>query len=176
MTGGPGKEHRTNKPPLGGRVQEKSKGDTMCLTTSQNPFHWHPSWLTNACTTRKDSESEGQTKDNPETNPITIKLETASHMAEQFSWVPLPYCSIPGHPFPIKSYCFVNRYVSSDNSFPSVRQEPTLGPWKGSLSCSITINILHLFKKVEESMNMTKKNMEDTKKSQKFFRDKIYIV
>ena len=25
-------------------------------------------------------------------------------MAEQFSWVPLPYCSIPGHPFPIMSW------------------------------------------------------------------------
>ena len=59
MTGGPGKEHRTNKPPLTRRVWEKSKGYTMCLTTSQNPFHWPPSWLTNVCTTRKDSESEG---------------------------------------------------------------------------------------------------------------------
>ena len=28
MTGGPGKEHRTNKPPPIGRVQERSKGDT----------------------------------------------------------------------------------------------------------------------------------------------------
>ena len=27
----------------------------------------------------------------------------ASHVAEQFSWVPLPYCSPPGCPFPIKS-------------------------------------------------------------------------
>ena len=75
---------------------------------------------------------EGLAKDNPETNPITIKLETAS-FAEQFSWVPLPYYSLPGCPFPIKSYCFVNTCVSSDNSFPSVRQEPTLGPWKRSL-------------------------------------------
>ena len=28
---------------------------------------------------------------------------------------------------------FVSTCVSSDNSFPSVRQEPSLGPWKGSL-------------------------------------------
>ena len=42
-------------------------------------------------------------KDNPETNPITIKPETASHAANLFSWVPLPYCSPPGRPFPIKS-------------------------------------------------------------------------
>ena len=57
-TGGPGKEHRTNKPPPTGRVQERSKGDTTCPTTSQNPPLWHPSWLNKACTTRKDSESD----------------------------------------------------------------------------------------------------------------------
>ena len=35
-------------------------------------------------------------------------------------------------PFPKKVSCFVNICVSSDNSFPSVRQEHALGPWKGS--------------------------------------------
>ena len=78
MTGGPGKEHETNKPPPTGRVQERSEGDITCLTTSQNPL-WHPSWQNKACTTRKDSESERLAKDNPETNPITIKPETVSH-------------------------------------------------------------------------------------------------
>ena len=101
MTGGPAKEHGTKKPPPTGRVQERSKGDTTYPTTSQNPL-WHPSWLNKACSTRKDSESEWLVKDHPETNPITIKPETASHVAEQF-WVLLPYCSPPGCPFPIKS-------------------------------------------------------------------------
>ena len=41
-TGGPSKEHRTNKPPPIGRVRERSKGDTTCPTTSQNPSLWHP--------------------------------------------------------------------------------------------------------------------------------------
>ena len=100
MTGGPGKEHGPNKPPPTGRVQERSRGDT---TTSQNPSRWHPSWLNKVCTTRKDSESEWLAKDNPETNAITIKPKTVSHVAELFSWVPLPYCSPPGCPFPIKS-------------------------------------------------------------------------
>ena len=131
-TGGPGKEHGTNKPPPTGRVRERLKGDTTCPTTSQNPSHWHPSWLNKACTTRKDSESEWSAKDNPETNPITIKPETVSHAAEQFSWVPLPYCSPPRCPFPNKISCFVSTCVSLDNSFPSVRQEPSFGPWKGS--------------------------------------------
>ena len=56
-TGGPGKKHGTNKPPPTGRVRERSKGDTTCPTTSQNPL-WHPSWLNKVFTTRKDSESE----------------------------------------------------------------------------------------------------------------------
>jgi len=43
MTGGPGKEHGANKPPPNGRVWERLKGDTTCLTTSQNPPLWHPS-------------------------------------------------------------------------------------------------------------------------------------
>ena len=36
-------------------------------------------------------------------------------------------------PFLNKISCFVSTCLSSDNSFPSVRQEPSYGPWKGSL-------------------------------------------
>ena len=114
-------------------VQERSKGDPTCPTTSQNPSLWHPSWLNKVCTTRKDSESEGLAKDNPETNPVTIKPETSSHVAEQFSWVPSPSCSPPGRPFPIKSLA-LSAHVSSNNSFLSVRQEPSFGP-----SCNIMV-------------------------------------
>ena len=39
------------------------------------------------------------------TNSTTIiNPETASHVAEQFSWVPLPCCSLPRRPFPIKPF------------------------------------------------------------------------
>ena len=38
------------------------------------------------------------------------------------TWVPLPN----------KVSCFVSTCVSSNNSFLSIRQEPTLGPRKGS--------------------------------------------
>ena len=55
-------------------------------------------WRCNACTTRKNPESEWSAKDNTETNPITIKPKTVSHMVEQFFWVPLPYYSPPGCP------------------------------------------------------------------------------
>ena len=36
-------------------------------------------------------------------------------------------------PLPIKVSCAVSMCVSSDNSLPSVRQEPTVGPQMGSL-------------------------------------------
>ena len=111
-----GKEHGTHKPPPTGRVQERSKGDTTCPTTSQNPL-WHPPRLNKVCIIRKDSESGWLVKDNLKTNPITIKPETASHMAEQFSWVPLPSCSPLGCPFPIKlllcqHMCLLGQFIS----------------------------------------------------------------
>ena len=37
--GDPDKEYGTNKPPPTGRVWERSKGDTACPSTSQNPSH-----------------------------------------------------------------------------------------------------------------------------------------
>ena len=130
MTGDPDKEYGTSKPPPARRVRERSRGDTACPSTSQNPSCSHLSWLSDACAIRKDSELEWLAKDYPETNPITIKLKTASHVAEQFFWVPLPSRSPPGCPFPIKSLA-LSACVSSDNSFPSVRQEPSFRPWKG---------------------------------------------
>lgn len=132
-TGGPGKEQETNKPPPTGRVRERSKSDTTCPTTSQNPSHWHPSWLNKACATRKDPESEQLAEDNPETNYITIKPETASPKAVQSILASLTLLFSARAPLPDQVSCFVSRSVSSDNSFPSVTQEPTFGPWNGFL-------------------------------------------
>ena len=67
------------------------------------------------------------------------KSDTVRHVAEQSSWVPWPSCSPPRHPFPVKSLA-VSACVSSDNSFLSVRQEPTLRPWKGVLFPVITLS------------------------------------
>ena len=68
-------------------------------------------------------------RDNPETNPITIKPDTVSHVTEQFSWVSSQSFSLPGHLFPIKSAAlFSSTCFSLDNSFPSVRQEPMYLP------------------------------------------------
>ena len=142
MTGGPGKEYRTNKPPKPRRVWERSKGDATGLTISQNPSCWHPSWLSNACATWKDPESEWLAKDNPETNPITIKPETASHMAEQFSWVPSPCCFPPRHYFPIKS--LVCQHVLSPwmIHFHVLDKSPLSGPGRGSPLCNRSIDLL----------------------------------
>ena len=124
------KEHRTNKLPPTARVRKKSKGDETCPTTSQNPSCWCPSWLSNACATRKDPESEWFAKDNAETNPMTLKPETASHVAEQSSWVPLPYCSLPRRPFPVKSLT-LSAHVSPWMIPFQVLLEATLRSWKG---------------------------------------------
>ena len=136
LTGGLGKEYGINKPPPTGKVRKRSKGDTTCPTTSQNPFLWHPSWLNKACTTRKDSESEWLAKDNPEINPITIKPETASHVAELFSWVPLPYCSPPGCPFPIKSLALSANVSPWTIHFWVLDKSPVSGPGRDPHSCN----------------------------------------
>ena len=130
LLAGPGKEHGTNKPPVR-RVWEKSKGDTTCPTTSQNP-----SWLSKACTTRKDSESEWLAEDNPETNPISIKPKTVSHVVEQFSWVPLSCSSTPGHSFPIKSPALSAHASPRTIHFWMLDKSPASGPESGSPSCN----------------------------------------
>ena len=93
-------------------------------------------YLGSVCDTRKSPESEWLARDNLETNSITVKPEIASHMAEQFSWDPLPCCSLPGAPLPNKVSCFVSTYVSLGSSFLSVWQGPTLDPGKGPPSCN----------------------------------------
>ena len=60
----------------------------------------------------------------------------------------------PGFPYPTalhpgalsdKISCFVSTCVSSDNSFPSVRQEPGFGPWKGSSFLQQMATLVGLF-------------------------------
>jgi len=139
MTGGPGKEHGTNKPPPTGRVRERSKRNTTCPTTSQNPSHWHPSWPNKACNTRQDSESEWLVEDNPEPNPITKKPETVSHVAELFSWVPSPCCSPPWSSFPIKSLALSPHVSSQTIHFWVLYKSLLSGLGRGPPSCNTVI-------------------------------------
>ena len=142
MTGGPAKEHGTNKPPPTRGIWERSKRDTTCLTTSQNPSLWHPSWLNKACTTRKDSESEWLAKDNLESNTITIKPETVSHMAERIFWVSLFYCSLPGDTCPIKSLGLSVHVSPQTIHFRVLDKSPVLGPGRGPPSCNMRTETL----------------------------------
>ena len=88
------------------------------------------------CATRKDSELEWLAKDHLETNPITIKPESVSQAAEQFSWVPLPYCSPPGCPFQIK-YLALSAHVSPRTvHFWVLDNSPVWGPGRGPPSCN----------------------------------------
>ena len=138
MTGGPGKEQGTNKPPSTGRVQERWKGDTICPTTSQNPFHWHPSWLNKACTTRKDSESEWLAKDNPEPNPITIKAKSCS------PGFPHPTALHLGAPFPIKSLALSAHVSPWTIHFWVLDKSPLSGPLPSTILSDISL--LHSYR------------------------------
>ena len=95
----------------------------------------HLGWA-DVCATRKDSELEWLAKDHLETNPITIKPETASHAAEQFSWVPLPYCSPPGCPSPVKSLALSAHVSPRTIHFPVSDKSPVSGPGRGLPSCN----------------------------------------
>ena len=155
-TGGPGKEHRTNKPPLT-RIWERSKADvtSQCPTTSQNPSCWHPSWLSSACTTRKDPESRviGQRQRiGLERKPVTIKPEPASHVAEQFR-VPLPSCSPLGHPFAIKSLALSTHVSIRTIHFRVLDRSPLLGPGRDPPSCNHLAGMSCRKNKAKEKVN-----------------------
>ena len=108
-------------------------------TTHANGYYgaW-PGWV--ACATRKDSELEWLAKDHPETNPITIKPETVSHAAEQFSWVPLPSCSPPGCSFPIKSLALSAHVSPRTIHFRVLDKSPVSGPGRRPPSCNISVS------------------------------------
>ncbi|CAI9176226.1 unnamed protein product [Rangifer tarandus platyrhynchus] len=78
-------------------------------------------------------------KDHPETNPITIKPKTVSHAAKQFSWVPLPSCSPPGCPFPMKSLALSAHVSPQTIHFRVLDKSPVSGPGRGPPSCNTTI-------------------------------------
>ena len=94
------------------------------------------------CITRKDPESGWLAKDNSEINLITIKLETVSHVAEKFSWVPLSCCSPSGYPFPIKAFALSARVSPQTIHFQVLDKNLLLGPGKGPPSCNTGATVL----------------------------------
>ena len=59
-----------------------------------------------------------------------------SHMAEQFSWVPLPYCSLPRCPFPTKSLALSAHVSPQTIHFQVLDNSPLSGPGRGPPSCN----------------------------------------
>ena len=100
---GPGKEWGTNKLTSTRKIGRGQKEqETPVLTSCKSPQILldgiHLGWDTHTQPERTLSQNDW-----PETtNPIIIKPETVSHMAEKSWWVPLPCCSLPGCCFPIK--------------------------------------------------------------------------
>ena len=86
--------------------------------------------------TRKDQELEWLARDNPESNPVTIKPKTVSHLAVQVSWIPLPSSSLPRHPFPIKSLAFSAPVSPQTIHFLVLDKSPLSGAGKGPPSCN----------------------------------------
>ena len=79
------------------------------------------------------------------TNSITIKSETASHMAEEFSWVPLTCCSPPRHSFPIKFLALSARVSPQTIHFWVLDKSTLSGSGRDPPSCNMGINIGWLF-------------------------------
>lgn len=107
--------------------------------TPQNPWGWNPSWLSGTCTTRKDFQPDQVwlVRNNLETNPISIKPETAGHVAEQVSQFPLTCCSLWGHPFPINSFALSARVSLPTTHFWVLDKSPLSGLEGVHLSATI---------------------------------------
>ena len=86
------------------------------------------------------TELEWLAKDHPETYPITIKPKTSSQAAEQYSWVPLPFCPPPGCPFPIKSLALSAHVSPRTIHFWVLDKSPASGPGRGPPSCNSLVS------------------------------------
>ena len=134
-TGGPGKERGTNTLPPTGIIQKMLKGErkhksicpSILLETSSLE-----AILAEWCVCHQGGpwvRIIGQRQ--PETNLIATKMR-CKPLGRAVLLGSLTLLLSTQAPLPSKDPCL----VSLDNSFPSVRQEHTLGPWKESPSCN----------------------------------------
>ena len=129
MTGGPGKEHENNKPPLTEEFRKYQKKTPCVLTPPRIIFTAILGWTMSVPPGRTLSQ-KAQPNNNLETNPITIKPEASSHLVDQF-WVPLSYWSPSGYPFPIKLLAVLAQGFSQTIHFWVSGNSPLLGPGRG---------------------------------------------
>ena len=76
-----------------------------------------------------------EAQDNLETNLITIKPETVNHVAEEYSWVPLPSCSLPRHTSLINTLNFSAHVSSRTIRFWVLDKSPLLRTGRGLPFC-----------------------------------------
>lgn len=70
-------------------------------------------------------------------NPMTLKPETASHVSEQLSWLPLPCCSLPGPPFPVKSFALSPHVSPWTIHYRGLDKSKLSGPERGPIPVMI---------------------------------------
>ena len=131
MTGDPDEEYGTNRPSPIGRVRERSKGD--CVSVHFPESLSLASILAEQCGRHQESligQMIGQRP--PRNKSHHRKTQDCEPHGRAVLLGSLTLLLSTRAPFPNTLSCFVSTCVSSDNSFPSVRQEPNFGPWKGS--------------------------------------------
>ena len=133
MTGGPGKEYGTishHQP------EEFSKGQKEIPRVHPLPriplANIHLGWVMRAPPVKTLNKNDWP-KTTRKLIPITLKPKTASHVAEQFSWVPLPYCSPHGCPFLLKSLTLSAHVSPQTIHFRVLDKSPVSGPGRGFL-------------------------------------------
>ena len=118
---------------LSGRVQKGPRGGARSLANLPETLT-----LESILAERRVHQQEGLrvTRDGPGQMTGQRQPRNSPHHHKTWDRKPqdrgvLPLLSTQA-PLPNKASCVISICVSSDNSFPSVRREPTLGPWKGS--------------------------------------------
>ena len=121
---------------LGGVKRKEESPAHMSCQSPRNPHNGiHLDWEMHTQLGRTLSQTRYRHKqdDWPETtqkgNPTSIEPETGSHLAAQFSWVPLPCCPLLKHHFSIQPFGLSVRASLQTIHF-QIRQEPTPRPWE----------------------------------------------
>ena len=131
-TGSPGKEHRTNKPPPTRRVQKETphvRPPSRILLAGI-----HLGWTRRVPPGRALSQNDWL-KTTRKLIP-SHKTRDRESCGRAVLLVPLPYCSQPRCPFPIKSLA-LSAHVSPQTIHLWVSDKsPVLGPGKGPPSCN----------------------------------------
>lgn len=126
FTTGLRKEHETNQPPPTRRLRERPKEMPRVLPPSQNPSCWLLSWLDQCMRPPgRTSSQERLAKEIP--SPSKPRLRAML----QNSSDSLTLLLSAREPLAVKPLALSARTSLWTIPFLSIRQKPTLGPWKG---------------------------------------------